>query len=234
MISPDSSRSMIINLHTHFKLPEEQTGLVTHPVQMEFRPEAGQYYSVGLHPWNLDDLSNEEWLSDLIQLTGHPQVLAIGECGLDRSIETPVEQQEPVFIRQIEIAEKSGNPLILHAVRSYSDLLRIKKTRPGTVTWILHGYNGNTETTRQLLAHDFYFSWGPALLKDQEKLNKSLRLIPLDHLFFETDESMVSIESIYIFVASVLQLPVEELIKTIYKNFQSIFKKWETGRNERH
>ncbi len=223
---------MIVNLHTHFKLPEEQAGLVSHPVHLEFQPEPGQYYSAGLHPWDLNDLSDEGWLSTLERLSRLPQVLAIGECGLDRSIETPVEMQEPAFIRQVEIAERSGKPLILHAVRSYSDLLRIKKARPGTVPWILHGFNGNTETMRQLVAQDFYFSFGPALLKDQKKLNQSLRSAPLDHLFFETDESIVPIESIYIFAASVLQLSVEELTKIICKNFQTIFKKWETGRNE--
>ncbi len=225
---------MFVNLHTHFRLPEGQTGLVSHPAQMAFRPEPGQYYSAGLHPWYLNDLLNEKWLSALGRLSMLLQVLAIGECGLDRSIETPMEVQEVVFVRQVEIAEKSGKPLILHAVRSYADLLRIRKTRPATVAWILHGYHGNTETTRQLLAHGFYFSFGPALLKNQEKLNRSLRSVPPSHLFLETDESMVPIESIYIFAASVLQLSVEELREMICKNFQTIFKKWETGRNVRH
>jgi Tat protein secretion system quality control protein TatD with DNase activity len=70
------------------------------------------------------------------------------------------------------------------------------------------------------------------LLRNQEKLNQSLCTVPLDHLFFETDEDMVPIESIYIFASSVLGLPLAELKETVSKNFQTIFKRWETGRNE--
>jgi TatD DNase family protein len=223
---------MIVNLHTHFKLPVGQTGLVSHPVQLEFHPEPGQYYSTGLHPWSLNEAPNEEWFSLLEQLAVHPQVLAVGECGLDRSIETPPDQQEAAFIRQVEIAEKYSNPIILHAVRTWYDLIRIKKNRTVNVAWILHGYNGNAETTRQLIRQDFYFSFGTALLKDQEKLNQSLRMIPLDRLFFETDESMVPIESIYIFASAVLKLSITELKETVCENFQMTFKRWENGRNE--
>jgi len=223
---------MIINLHTHFKLSGEQKGLVNHPVQMEFHPEPDQCYSAGLHPWYLDESMNEEWLSHLEQVAAHPQVLAVGECGLDRSIEIPPEQQKPLFLKQVEIAEHNHKPLILHAVRTYSDLLQIKKARPGTVRWILHGYTGNPETTKQLIDQDFYFSFGAALLRDQEKLNRSLRKIPINHLFFETDENMVPIESIYIFASSVIGLSLAELEETINRNFRMIFGKWETGRNE--
>lgn len=223
---------MIVNLHTHFKLSGTQKGLVNHPVQLEFHPEPDQYYSVGLHPWHLDDSVNDDWPTYLAQLATHQQVLAIGECGLDRSIETSPDRQKQAFLKQVEVAERNNKPLILHAVRAYSDLLEIKKTRPGTVRWILHGYTGNPETTQQLIGHDFYFSFGTALLKDQEKLNRSLREVPLDHLFFETDEKMVPIESIYIFASSVIGLTLTELKETVTRNFQMIFRRWKTGRNE--
>lgn len=215
---------MIINLHTHFKLSGEQKGLMNHPVQMEFHPEPDQYYSAGLHPWYLDESMNEEWLVSLEQIIAHPQVLAVGECGLDRSIEISPDRQKPAFLKQIEIAENYEKPLIIHAVRTYSDLLRIKKTRPGATRWILHGYTGNMETTKQLNHQDFYFSFGAALLSNQEKLNQSLCTVPLDHLFFETDENIIPIETIYIFASSVLGLPLAELIETINNNFQMIFK----------
>ncbi len=222
----------IINLHTHFKLSGEQTGLVDHSVLAEFRPEPDQIYSVGLHPWFLQEEQNGSWLSQVEKLATHPQVLAIGECGLDRSIEIPVEKQLPVFCRQIEIAEKMQKPLILHAVRSYSDLLQIKKSRIVSVPWILHGYHGNADTTRQLIGQGYFFSFGAALLKDQEKLNQSLRLVPADHLFFETDEMLVPVESIYNFASSVLGMHPTKLKETVYQNFQRIFKGWQTGRNE--
>lgn len=224
----------MINLHTHFKLPEGQTGLISHPVQLEFLPEPGQYYSVGMHPWSLNEPVDTGWGSTLARLSGHSQVLAIGECGLDRSIETPLSVQEAAFIAQAELAEKQQLPLILHAVRSHADLLQIKKNIKSSVAWILHGYQGNPEMTGQLVRHDFYFSFGNALLKDRKKLNQSLRQISPGHLFFETDESEVPVESIYNFAASVLKLSVEELITTTENNFKSVFKKWKAGRNGQH
>lgn len=215
---------MIINLHTHFKLSGEQKGLINHPVQTDFHPEPDQFYSAGLHPWHLDELRNDEWLAHLEQLAAHPQVLAIGECGLDRSIEIPIDRQRRHFLEQVGIAEYYRKPLILHAVRTYSDLLQIKKTRPETVGWILHGYSGSPETTKQLIERDFYFSFGTTLLRDQEKLNRSLCEVPPDRLFFETDETIVPIESIYIFASSVIGVTLAELKETVNRNFRMIFK----------
>ncbi len=215
----------IVNLHTHLNLMKNQVGLINHPAQLDFSPDENQYYSVGLHPWDIPE-ANLATLTELIDtLAANPQVLAIGECGLDRSIETDMQTQLNAFVPQIEIAEKHQKPLIIHAVRSYADLLQLKKTRTSQIPWILHGYNGNPETTRQLVKMDFYFSFGAALLKDQDKLNKSLLLIPTDRLFFETDESSVNIESIYIFAASILGINSSELHSRVYSNFQRVFKR---------
>jgi len=213
----------VVNLHMHFNVSGGLVGLRNHQIQLDFMPETGQYYSVGLHPWQVDRSSGEE-LAVLENLALHPQVLAIGECGLDRSIETALSEQKKFFIRQVEIAEKNKMPLILHAVKTYSDLLQLKKSRPGTaIPWILHGYNGNAEVTHQLVRQGFYFSFGPSLLEDREKINRSLKLVPLDHLFFETDESDVPVERIYTFAAPFLGLAAEELQAVVRANFKHVF-----------
>ncbi|MGD9558332.1 MAG: TatD family hydrolase [Mangrovibacterium sp.] len=222
----------LINLHIHQRPSGEETGLINHPVQEEFLPEPGRFYSAGIHPWHLDAQMNESWLSELERLIRHPQVLAIGECGIDRSTGIPLDQQEPVFIRQAELAEEHPKPLILHAVRSYSDLLRIRKARRFKTEWVLHGFTGNDETTKQLLKQGFFFSFGAALLKDKAALNESLRLVPLSQLFFETDEQAVPVKTIYNFASSVLGISVEKLKETVGENFERIFRPWETGRNE--
>ncbi|MCW0484709.1 TatD family hydrolase [Gaoshiqia sediminis] len=215
----------LVNFHTHLPLSNNQTGLINHPVQLDFLPKPGQYYSAGLHPWDIPDEGSNELLKQLARLANHSQVLAIGECGLDRSIETPIDLQQAIFAQQIELAEKLHKPLIIHAVRTYSDLLQLKKSSRSTVPWILHGYSGNAETTRQLIKQGFFFSFGAALLKSQTKLNQSLLLVPSDRLFFETDESTVNIESIYIFAASLFGKTVNELQSTVFENFQRIIKR---------
>lgn len=156
---------------------------MNHNVLLPFEPKEDQRYSVGLHPWDLDQVTNNQWLETLESLLAHPQVLAVGECGIDRRLETPLEKQVRFFRLQVELAEKLGKPLILHAVRSYSDLLQLKKQSGSKLPWILHGYQGGVETTKQLAQMDFCFSLGAALLNDRQKLNQSLREIPLSQLF---------------------------------------------------
>ncbi len=215
----------IINLHTHIKLAGNQLGLVNHTIQLHFQATPGQLYSIGIHPWDAMDNNESKYLELIENMTALPQVLAIGECGIDRSIETGIDTQLPIFLKQIEIAEKHGLPLIIHAVRSYADLMQIKKERKAPIPWILHGYNGNIETTKQLVNQNFFFSFGASLLKNQEKLNLALQQVPINQLFFETDESTESIESIYIFAASILGLKPEKLQSIILQNFQRVFKK---------
>ncbi len=213
----------LVNLHSHFELPTNQLGLVNHSVLLPFEPKDGQRYSAGLHPWDLDEATDDNWLQMLEVIIQNPQVLAIGECGIDRSLETPIDRQIACFLPHVELAEKYSKPVILHAVRSYSDLLQLKKKQNATTPWILHGYQGNTETTKQLAKYNFCFSIGTALLNDRQKLNQSLAEIPLNQLFFETDESTVNIESIYIFAAEQLNIPLQKLQKQVFDNYQRIF-----------
>lgn len=214
-----------INLHTHSPIPAQQSGLLNQSVLVPFQFDENQYYSVGLHPWNLQEASGSNWLEQLNQLALHPQVLAIGECGLDRSIETPLDEQTRFFAPQIELADKLQKPVMLHAVRTYSELMLLKRQLRSDVPWILHAYNGNGATSRQLLKQDIYFSIGTALLKNSPKLLESLQVIPLSRLFFETDTAAEDIESIYTFAAELLDMDLEELQEQVFENFQRIFLK---------
>jgi len=112
--------------------------------------------------------------------------------------------------------------LIIHCVRAYSDLLKLKKESKSGVPWIIHDYRGNLETTLSLIKHGFYFSVGERLLKDDSK-QAVFRSIPLEHLFLETDESEFSIANIYSMTAQVLRLDENELTQIAAHNFASIF-----------
>ncbi len=212
-----------VNIHTHHQAGEGSIQLINHPVQENFPGKPDSIYSVGLHPWDLEELDLEQMLVKLSNLAEKKNVLAIGECGLDRAIDTALKLQERVFRRQIELAEKKGKPLILHVVKSYPDLIRIKKDSSAPTPWILHGYNGNWQTSQQLLNHDCYFSFGPQLLKGQQKLVESIQHIPIERLFFETDDSSKKIETIYTFAAPILGLTVEKLREMVFNNYQRIF-----------
>jgi len=214
-----------VNIHTHNSLENGQIGLIDHPLQIPFSPKKGQYYSVGIHPWSVDKFDDALWEKRLEELSDHPQVVSIGECGLDRVVKTSLNLQKKFFISQLEIAEEKQLPVIIHAVHTYSDLLEISKNRISSVPWIIHGYNGNAETTGLLLRRNFYFSFGEYLLKNQKKLNSSFLKVPLEKMFFETDESYVPIKSIYKFASDLLNKSIEELQEIVLNNFNCMFAK---------
>lgn len=213
-----------VNLHTHHPSDEQSIQLINQPLQHQFAPTADALYSLSLHPWDIEKINLSECLQQENQFLHHPQVIAIGECGLDRVISTPLATQEAIFSQQIELSEKASKPLIIHAVRTYPDLIRIKKNSSPRQAWILHGYQGNKQTTQQLLKHGFYFSFGPSLLKKSPKLIESLHTVPLEKLFFETDDSAEKVETIFIFAAQMLKISVDQLQQMVFENFHRIFR----------
>jgi TatD DNase family protein len=181
-------------------------------------------FSVGLHPWDLDVVNPGQCMQAIEVASTQKNMYAVGECGLDRLITTDFAFQEQYFKQHILIAEKYCKPLIIHCVRAYSDLMRIKKTRQSDLPWIIHGYVGNFDTTQSLIRHNFIFSVGERLLNDPKKQDV-LRTIPPDRLFLETDNGDIPIVRIYSMAAQALDMEQEALIQIIDCNFKRIFSK---------
>ena len=102
-------------------------------------------------------------------------------------------------------------------------MIRLRKLIDADMPWIFHGYSAKPQITRSLLNHNFYFSFGEDLLKKKKKAIDSLKIIPPYKLFFETDESDVSIEEIYSFAAKIMKMDVDVLRKQVYKNYRLVF-----------
>jgi len=211
-----------INLHTHRLIIGDDIQVLNVFAQDLPLVESDQFYSTGLHPWHIGKV-NEEACFQAIELAAKQKnMLAVGECGLDRAIETAYEIQELNFIRQKDIAVKYTIPLIIHGVRAYSDLLKLKKATRSDIPWILHGYNGNQETTLNLIRNGFYFSIGEALLKNEMK-HELFRTIPIERIFFETDNLEIPIHQIYFIASQLLGFEEEDLAESIFSNFKTVF-----------
>lgn len=180
------------------------------------------YYSAGLHPWHIGLVDPEECLVSIELATSQENMLAVGECGLDRLTLTGFALQELFFMKQIEIAQKHSKPLIIHCVRAYPDLMKIKKETKSDIPWIIHGFHGNQQTALQLIRHNFYFSVGKKLLSDQRKKD-ILKLLPADRLFLETDNGNTSISEIYSLAAQILSMSHENLNAIVLENFKHLF-----------
>ncbi len=211
-----------IDLHTHqFK---SETYIQIQNVFAQDLPFSKEksFYSSGIHPWHIGLVDPEVCLHLIELAAGEKNMLAIGECGLDRSISIDFALQGLYFTKQIEIAQKHYKPLIIHCVRAFPELIKIKKETKSDIPWIIHGFQGNQQTALQLISHDFYFSVGKSLLYNQFK-SENLNHIPLNRLFLETDDKAISITEIYSLAAQILNTDYETLSGIILENFKTVF-----------
>ena len=88
--------------------------------------------------------------------------------------------------------------------------------------WIMHGYNGNIQITEQLAKWGIFFSFGKSLFNENSKSVESLRYLPLEKIFLETDEFEGEIEQIYEKAASLKSISVEVLKTEVRNNFSRI------------
>ena len=147
-------------------------------------------FSVGFHPWFADAYS-ADLFQKLEMYAADKRCIAIGECGLDKNSKVPLAYQVFVFNKQIRLSEKLQKPLVIHCVRCYDLLFELKKALHPRQLWIIHGFRGKPELAKQAINAGCALSFG-------ERYNEvSVQVTPLDKLFVETDESTLSIETIY-------------------------------------
>lgn len=218
----------LYDIHTHdapSSNPDDEEGLrqnITnivnvYPLGFEYAKDNENYpwFSCGVHPWYSEDA--EPQLKFLKEIAGDPRIVAIGEAGLDKLKGPDLAIQQTIFAQQVELSEQLQKPLIIHCVKAWDELLRIKKMYRPRQPWIIHGYKGKIDLAKQLLSHGFFFSVNDRFNAD------AIRVIPLERLFCETDISEILIGDIYNEVANTLEIPVETLISQIEENVKKVF-----------
>lgn len=138
---------------------------------------------MGVHPWNINSTDLNSAIHELEISASNSNVIAIGEIGLDRIIETPLFIQEDVLQKQLLIAEKYNKPVIIHCVKCFSELISIRKKRQPKLPWIIHDFRKNNQIAEDLIALGCYLSFGKALLTNK-KLQSVFQSLPINKLFF--------------------------------------------------
>lgn len=203
----------IKDIHTHI-LPEEPgSALVCIGCGPLPQNAEGHFFSAGLHPWDVTG-HDEESLAEIERLLALPQVLAVGECGFDTLRGPAHDLQEKAFICQCELSERFRKPMILHVVRDFDSVIRIRKQLKPTQPWLIHGYRGNTGQMNQLYAQGILVSLGP-------KHNpETLKQIPSNRLLLETDGNC-PIDEIIQIAASLRSESPETISQYLTKNAES-------------
>ena len=218
-------RTAFIDLHTHrIKTCDNLIQIVNLDLNQSC-PEHG-CFSYGIHPWVLDnaDFQAKKALQVLEEKLKLPQVLALGEAGLDKMHKASFKQQIELFERQIELSEALQKPMILHDVRSHNEIIALRKKHKAKQPWILHGFSGTEQDVRQLIGQGIYLSVGESLLHPERKIYKSFKFIDLDYLFLETDMAEIEIEKFYEAAANLLEMDLSALKTRIFSNFAHLFK----------
>ncbi|HEX9803419.1 MAG TPA: TatD family hydrolase, partial [Gammaproteobacteria bacterium] len=146
------------------------------------------YASVGVHPNEEED--GEVTTDELIALSGHPKVIAIGETGLDyfRS-EGGLEWQKQRFRNHIAAAKACRKPLIIHSRDAREDTIRLMREEGAhEAGGIMHCFVEDWETAQQAMEMGFYISFsGIVTFRNAEPLREVARRVPAERLLVETD-----------------------------------------------
>ena len=213
---------MFYNIHTHKSSNQKNVLEIVNQYPNEF-DETIENYSIGIHPWHIDENRVETDLKIIEEKLQLDNCLALGECGLDKRIETPFEIQISVFEKQIKLAKKYNKPLILHCVSAYQEVIEIKKRLQIEVPMIIHGFSKNNQVAKSLLENGFYLSFGKYLLRNPE-LETVFKQVPNNQFFLETDTMEETLEEVYAVASKYKNIEMENLKNIISDNFNHVFK----------
>jgi TatD DNase family protein len=148
------------------------------------------YCSVGTHPHNAAE-ELDVTVDDLVRLSAHPKVVAIGEAGLDYFYDhAPRDAQAQGFRTHIAAARETGLPLVIHSRDADDDMADILKdeTGKGAFPFILHCFSSGRRLAEVGVALGGYVSFSGILtFKNSAELRAIAADVPHDRLLVETD-----------------------------------------------
>ncbi len=199
------------------------------------------YAAVGVHPSEVGDLTEDD-MQALKQMTlENPKVKAIGEIGLDYHFDDdpPRDVQKKWFIRQLELAQELGMPIIIHSRDAASDTMEILKDMDGGRNGgVIHCYSYSREQAREYIKMGFHIGVGGVVtFKNSRRLQEVVEDIPLEKIVLETDSpymapvpfrgtrnSALNIPYIAEKIAEIKGFPVQKVYDQTYANALKMYK----------
>ena len=155
--------------------------------------DARVWAAVAIHPTRantLDDVARTE----LEQLATRPRVVAVGETGLDhywpgrlKGCAEPAVQEE-AFRWHIDLAKRTGLPVMIHDREAHTDVLRILAQEGPPDTVIFHCFSGDAAMARECVDAGYVLSFaGTVSFRNARNLHDAAPLVPVEQLMVETD-----------------------------------------------
>jgi len=201
------------------------------------REHEGVYASVGVHPLDIKD--ELETIESLCELAQRPEVVALGETGLDYyySSDNKAAQQQS-FRAHLRAASRLGLPVIVHTRDARADTLAlIREAGDVNSGGVLHCFTENWEMASQALDLNYYISFsGIITFKNAAELREVVRRVPLDRLLLETDSPYLApvpfrgkrnepkyTREVAACVADIKNLALEDVARITSENFDRLF-----------
>jgi TatD DNase family protein len=196
-----------VDSHTHLDLVEQRHGQIPSLAELravltiatkkhhaeslkEYCTQPNIYRTAGVHPDHITDISDWEWLRDACKESSerrNSRLIAIGEVGLDGTIETPMDAQIAAFEAQLDIAQGFGLPVVMHTREAESETLQVLRNHPN-VTGVAHCFTGSAGFARAVVELGWYVSFSGILtFKNAAYLHEIPRQIPISRILVETD-----------------------------------------------
>jgi len=200
------------------------------------------FASVGVHPCYTD--CEEPSVEQLISLADDPDIVAIGETGLDYfrakgdGSSSDLDWQRQRFERHIEAARQTGKPLIIHTRSAADDTMSmLKSLDAGQAGGVMHCFAEDWATAEKALDIGFFISFsGIVTFRNADQLREVAKKVPMDQVLIETDSPYLAPvpkrgktnEPSYVrhtaeFVAELRGLSLEALAEQTTNNFFSLF-----------
>ena len=194
------------------------------------------YAAVGIHP---EDVNKLEDVNIIKELSKHEKVVAIGEIGLVYHYDnTNKELQKNYFISQLELANETNLPVVIHDRDAHKDILDTLKSIKTNNAGVVHCFSGSVEMAKELLKLGYYLGFdGPITFKNAKTAIEVLEYMPLDRILIETDAPYLTPvpfrgkrnNSMYLVhvinkIAEIKGIPSEEIANITMNNAKTLFK----------
>lgn len=204
------------------------------------KSQKGIFHAVGVGPSEVTN-PGPDWIKTIEDSVKLPNVVAIGETGLDYFKQYGDKRQQiELFIQQLELAQKHSLPVIIHNRNAGQDIFEILKDRLPEKGAIFHCYSEDAAYAKQCLDANMnvYFSFaGNLTYRNARNLHETVMNIPLDRVLIETESPfMIPAEyrdkkrtmpeylpSTAKFLAEMLESDVEKIAAQLWTNSCKVF-----------
>ena len=147
--------------------------------------------TIGIQPNHVAEEAPTAW-DEVLALAQRPEVVALGETGLDRYWDrTPFAQQEDYFARHLELARKIDRAVVIHCREAEADVVRMLRQdydKHGPVRAVMHSFTGDLGTAEACLQMGLHISFaGMLTYKNAQALRDVAAKMPIERVLVETD-----------------------------------------------